>query len=59
MELRLIPAQTGNATMKMRFRLIPAQIGMMKSNIQSPMMDGDIYTITDDVIKYALTNNSI
>ena len=43
----------------MRLKLIPAQIGMIKSNIQSAMMDGDIYTITDDVIKYALTNNSI
>ena len=30
-----------------------------KSNIQSAMMDGDIYTITDYVIKFALTNNSI
>ena len=43
----------------MGFKLIPAQIGMIKSNILTAMMDGDIYTITDDVIKYALTNNSI
>ena len=53
LELEWITAQSGDW-----IELIPAQTGMIKSNIQSTMMDWD-YAITDDVIKYVVTNNSI